>query len=165
MFARHTFAVLALRIGLLAGMWVASAGAHAASTLAADSSNASAKVDIQVVIPAIMRILEDNHPALLAPPDEQQGNRPSEQRIVMLSTLRKGFCLAMTLGTRQVASWQMQLKASPHARMETTAGGYRLCVSRAGRHEIALSHDFGLGGQPAGATPLDWPVYLSLSAP
>ena len=54
---------------------------------------------MRVVIPALLRVFEDNRPALLAACGEQDERVPVVQRIVVVSTLRKGFCLDLRLET------------------------------------------------------------------
>jgi hypothetical protein len=149
----------------MACMLAATTGAEAGSVFETANGRASAKIDFRVVIPETLRLLADDHPARLSKGDARNAPAPALQRIVMLSTLRKGFCLNLRLGSREVAHWKLQLPGSPDARMDATAEGYRLCVLHAGRHELALSHSFVMGGQRAGPDPVDWPVYLSLAAP
>ena len=156
---------LSICLSVLAGFFYVGNIAEAASALADKNEGVTAHIDIRVVIPVVLRLLEDSHPALLRVSGEREEDQTLEQRIVMLSTVRKGFCADLRLGTASVASWKLQLKAGSGARLETTATGYRLCFSRAGRHELALSHNFGLAARQADAASLDWPVYLSFAAP
>jgi hypothetical protein len=153
---------------LLACLLIASTGANAGSAFAVQGGSTSAQVDIRVVIPEVLRVLEDSHPAMLPAQDgRSSGDEASSalQRVVMLSTLRKGFCLNLRIDEQKVAQWKLQLSGSANARMEATADGYRLCVMHAGRYELALSHHFVMGVQHVRQSPVNWPVYLSLAAP
>jgi hypothetical protein len=145
-------------------------------------------VDFAVVIPAILRLLQNDHPAELQPLAGPAAPISALQRVVLVSTLRSGFCMdlrlnALTAGQAQVADWQVQLAAlsgaatASGARVEAFDGGWRVCTRRAGRFELALQHAFSM--QPRAAAPgvnlaidttsqaasLGWPVAISLSTP
>ena len=134
-------------------------------------------VDFAVVIPAILRLLENDHPGLLSPLNDTALLVSALQRVVLVSTLRAGFCLDLRLhplqtGESRVAGWQMQLAelsgAGTGARVEAFEGGWRVCTRRAGRYELALQHAFSLrpiAASTGEAAALGWPVALSLSAP
>jgi hypothetical protein len=148
-----------------------------ASFAAHDSATDSRKVgavDFAIVIPAILRLLENKHPAELTTLTEPAAPISALQRVVLVSTLRSGFCMDLRLhplqgGQAQVADWQVQLVAlsgaAVHsgARVEAFEGGWRVCTRRAGRFELALQHAFRM--QPSSASALGWPVALSLSTP
>ena len=169
----------------------ASPGADAPASGGTDPRKSGA-VDFAIVIPAILRLLENDHPAELLTLAEQDSPVSALQRVVLVSTLRSGFCMDLRLNLAQVgqtpvADWQVSLAAlsgtaaASGARVEAFEGGWRVCTRRAGRFELALQHAFSL--QPAtqasrqalaGNTPgsvageaaaLNWPVALSLSTP
>jgi hypothetical protein len=145
-------------------------------------------VDFAIVIPAVLRLLENDHPAELQPLAAPASPISALQRVVLVSTLRSGFCMDLRLtplqvGQTQVADWQVQLAAlsgaaaASGARVEAFDGGWRVCTRRAGRFELALQHAFSMrptapearvsmaidaAGQTAS---LGWPVALSLSTP
>jgi hypothetical protein len=144
-------------------------------------------LDFAIVIPAILRLLENKHPAEL---QALAAAAPISalQRVVLVSTLRSGFCMDLRLnplqaGQAQVADWQVQLAtqsgaaATSGARVEAFDGGWRVCTRRAGRFELALLHAFSLQPKAAAArvnlavdaagqtASLGWPVALSLSTP
>ena len=89
------------------------------------------------------------------------------QRLVLVSTLGKGFCMDLRLTQQQLTDWQLRVSGSAGTRIEPSEGGYRLCVGRAGRYEVALQHDFSLkdGARQGLAPALDWPVNVSLASP
>jgi hypothetical protein len=162
----------------------------AVTTLAGPSTDVQKTdaVDFAIVIPAILRLLENDHPAELQPLAGPAAPISALQRVVLVSTLRSGFCMdlrlnALTAGQAQVADWQVQLAAlsgaaaASGARVEAFDGGWRVCTRRAGRFELALQHAFSM--QPRAAAPgvnlaidktgqaasLGWPVAISLSTP
>lgn len=160
--AQHPIAVIALCAGLL---W-APASALASEALSAEGHPASAALNFSIIIPAVLRIVENSHPHLLPPADSQTSRISALQRMVLVSTLGKGFCMDLQLTRRQVADWQVQLSGSVGARVQASGSGYRVCTRRAGRYELALRHDFSLKDNSPGETvpALDWPVSMSLTA-
>ncbi|MHB1199012.1 MAG: hypothetical protein ACYCZ6_05530 [Polaromonas sp.] len=161
--AKHLIPVIALLAGLL---W-APASASASERLSTDGRPASAAVNFSIIIPAVLRVIENKHPRSLPAADTQTSRISALQRIVLVSTLGKGFCMDLQLNRRQIADWQVQLSGSAGARVQASGGGYRVCTSRAGRYELALQHDFSLNDNVRGALApaLDWPVSMSLTAP
>lgn len=144
-------------------------------------------VNFAIVIPAMLRLLENDHPTSLPAFAEISSPISAQQRVVLVSTMKSGFCMDLRLNPMRgdqahVADWQVQLAALPNAaaaraRVESVDGGWRVCARHAGRFELALQHAFSL--QPSLKTPttnslsarmgktiaIDWPVALSLSTP
>jgi hypothetical protein len=171
--------------------------AAASTTVAAPATGVtpprnSGAIDFAIVIPAVLRLLKNDHPAELRPLAGPASLISALQRVVLVSTLRSGFCMDLRLnplpvGQTPVADWQVSLAAlsgaaaASGARVEAFEGGWRVCTRRAGRFELALQHAFSLqpsavasgpaltgsapGGVPGVATTLGWPVALSLSTP
>jgi hypothetical protein len=163
-------------------------GAAAAPASNSTDTRKTDAVDFAIVIPALLRLLENDHPAELNPLAEVAAPISALQRVVLVSTMRSGFCMDLRLnplqaGQAQVTDWQVQLAAlsgaaaASGARVEAFEGGWRVCARRAGRFELALQHAFSV--QPrspqAGtrlaadtsyqAPSMGWPVALSLSTP
>ena len=155
---------LTLCVGLLA---TSSAGAH--EVWHTDGRPASAALNITIVIPAVLRILENTHPLSLEPADALTARTSALQRMVLVSTLGKGFCMGLQLNQPQIKEWQLRISGSAGAWVEPVASGYKLCAARAGRYEVALQHDFALKekGQQLASPPsaVDWPVNISLATP
>lgn len=164
----HALSRVVKAVGLAGCLMVASqamaAGAHSSEHI---GKTHAAVVDLRIVIPRIMRVLENSYPALLPVASDQTFRVSALQRLVLVSTLPRGFCMDLHLTLRQVTDWQLKLSGSAGTRIESSSGGYRLCTARAGRHEIALSHDFQLPDTMwnTSSPPLDWPVQVSLTAP
>ena len=154
---------------LLVAMCCTPLASRAGEMLSIDKPQASATLNFAIVIPAVLRILENNHPATLLSADMDAGPVSAQQRMVFVSTLRKGFCVDFRLNPQQVADWQLSLSGSAGARVEAADGGYRICTSHAGRFELALQHVFSLKaarGVPANqVSALHWPVSMSLATP
>jgi hypothetical protein len=160
--ARHLISAITLCTAQLCNP--TSALAHEA--LSTDGHHAAAAINFAVVIPAVLRILENSHPLSLPVADRPDAHISVSQRLVLLSTLGKGFCMELQL-RQQLTDWQLRVSGSAGARIETSAGGYRLCVGRAGRYEVMLQHDFTLNdsARASQAAVLDWPVLVSLATP
>ena len=119
------------------------------------SGPASARLDFRIVIPPVMQVVENSHPAQI------DGDQPVEQRLVVLSNMRNGFCATLRLTDPQVTGWQLQAEPVGGVTVQTVTGGYHLCASRPGRYTLRLQHDFGHNAQQAA---LVWPVRTELTA-
>lgn len=145
-------------------------------------------VDFAIIVPAILRLLENDHPTELLSLAGPALPVSAFQRVVLVSTMRSGFCMDLRLnpmpgGQAHVADWQVQVAALSGvasvsvARVDAFDGGWRVCARRAGRFELALQHAFSLqpsaraaeANAPTGAigdaTAIGWPVALSLTSP
>jgi len=129
--------------------------AAAEATLAPGSGKAQASLDFRIIIPPVMRVIENSHPLQI------EGDRPVEQRLVVLSNLRNGFCASLRISDPQLTGWQLQTEQTGGVTLQPVAGGYRLCASRPGRYTLHLLHDFGASAQQAA---LAWPVQTELMA-
>ena len=147
----------------------------------------SGPIDFAIVIPATLRLLENDHPTRLQALAETSSSISALQRVVLVSTMRSGFCMDLRLtpmrgGQAHFADWQVRLTAlssgaAASTRVEAFAGGWRVCARRAGHFELALQHVFNLRSSirtPAAnvatadiseTTAIGWPVALSLSTP
>lgn len=135
----------------------------AAGAFSADASGSSASLDFRVVIPKVMRIMENDHPLELPAPDRHTSRIAVQQRLVLMSTLPRGFCMDLQIGQQTLSDWQLQLSGSPGTWVQASGSGYRLCTGRAGRYDVALTHDFkasDMQGHLRG-----WPVQVGLTAP
>ena len=131
--------------------------------------SASAAIDLKVVIPLMLKILENSHPQTLVFPGASRTRSSVSQKIVLLSTLRSGFCMDLRLAAVEVATWQLHANGHPGVRIEASDGGYRVCTHRPGRYEVVFEHDFLLKAPlttvAAVDTVLSWPVHVSLATP
>ena len=141
------FKYMALLIALSAGgVLVEPAFAHAPEGQPALATKTT--LDFAVVIPAVLRILENSHPdALMA--DVAPGVGSSAlQRLVLASTLDKGFCVDLRITQQQVERWDLSVSNNRNTSLQRVAqGGYRLCTLRPGRYELALQHEFAASRQ------------------
>lgn len=153
----------------LAAAIVLAAPVSAQDLEAPAARHASAALDLAIVIPPILRVLENSHPSILATDKPMPARVIALQRVILISTVRSGFCMDLRLDLRQVSDWQLRLAGNPRIQVEANNGGYRLCARRAGRYELALEHDFMLQAsapRPTSAdTAIDWPVNVSLATP
>lgn len=141
--------------------------AMANGTFSPQGQPSAAALDIRVMIPAILRILEDSHPHSLIRENEKSTSVSALQRLVLVSTLGKGFCMDLQLSQRQLTDWRLRVSGSPGTWVEPSGAGYRLCAGRSGRYDIALQHDFNVKRSPTEpvADAIGWPVSTNLSAP
>ena len=136
-----------------------------------NARQAGAALSIAIIIPSVLRILENIHPSTLPLNNAASPRVSALQRIVLISTLRTGFCVDLRLDLQQIAEWQLRLSSNSNSNVHVNAanGGYRLCTRRAGRYELALEHDFILKETPlqfaSADTAMGWPVNVSLATP
>lgn len=135
----------------------------------ANSLQTSSALGFTVIIPAILQIQENQHPATLTSTASPVSRISAIQNIVLLSTLRKGFCMNLQLTNLQLVDWHVTVSGSAGTSIEPAGGGYRLCMARAGRYKLALQHSFSPStkhdGASTAATEISWPISLSLSNP
>jgi hypothetical protein len=122
---------------------------------------ASASVDIRIVVPAVMQVIENSHPTQLGVAVD--GRWTAQQKLVVHSTMKRGFCVSLRLAAPQVAGWHLDAGQFGGASLMPVADGYRLCTSRPGRHTLVLQHAFA--STPASDMPdLHWPVRTDVTA-
>ncbi len=133
--------------------------AQSESAIAWNGHSASARVNIRVVVPPVANLLQNQHPRELAPAD---GEARAEQRLVVMSNLPRGFCLALRQTAPQAGAWSLETAPQSGIRLDATAEGYRLCSTRAGQYTVLLQHRFG--GMDSGQNTVHWPVQTEISA-
>ena len=162
--AHHRLLIAALAFGLGTGSGVSPARADGALSL--NGHQTSSSLDFRIIIPPVLRVVENSYPPLLPAADAQTGRISALQRVVLVSTLRKGFCMDLRLTQPGMTGWQVLASGSTGVWIQPSEGGYRICANRAGRYVVALQHEFSLKvNRPASPAPaLGWPVYMDLAA-
>jgi hypothetical protein len=167
-------ALFSLPLVALAVLLLWPAASRAEASFAGPSGKASASINFRIVIPPVMRVLENSHPAQLQPSADGSA-LTAEQRLVVVSNMKHGFCVALRQPSPELAAgWQLQQTAvdangsSSGAVLSPLADGYRLCTSRPGRYTLRLQHAFPAPNPGQGATEtataLHWPVQTELTA-
>lgn len=132
-------------------------------------SSSRSALGLAVVIPTVLQIQENRHPLFLTSTAAPGSRISATQDIVLLTTLRRGFCVDLQLTNLQLVDWQLTVSGSTGTSIEPAGSGYRLCLARAGRYKLALQHSFSPNIRPDGAstaaTEFVWPVGISLSTP
>ena len=127
-----------------------------------DSPSASASVHIRVVIPPVMRVMENSHPLVLERPADG-GALSAEQHLVVLSNMRQGFCVNLRMAAPGVEQWQLSASADSGVTLQPTGDGYRVCGPRPGRYNVVLRHQFDFS--PATQQSAQgWPVMTDITA-
>ncbi|PKO69992.1 MAG: hypothetical protein CVU22_02875 [Betaproteobacteria bacterium HGW-Betaproteobacteria-16] len=127
----------------------------------AGGTGTSASVDIRIVVPPVMQVLENSHPEQLGVSEDGQWS--AQQKLVVMSTMKRGFCVTLRLATPQVNDWQLQTSQEGGTTLNPLADGYRLCTTRAGRYTLLLQHAFAANNALSGEA-LRWPVRTDLTA-
>lgn len=121
---------------------------------------ASAALDFRIIIPPIMRVLENSHPRLLD--TSNAGEASAEQRLVVQSNMKRGFCVSLRRPAPQLGTWELQTAPQSGVQLSAQADGYRVCGTRPGRYTLVLQHRFTTGEHRISA--LHWPVQTDISA-
>ena len=129
-------------------------------SLMVTQGSSSASLDFRIIIPPIMRVLENSHPVELDP--VLGGDWSAEQRLVVLSTMKRGFCITLRMNTPEVDAWRLKTEQTGGITLSPVNDGYRLCTPRAGRYTLLLQHDFEAARNTSGS--LRWPVQTDITA-
>ena len=138
------------------------AGLAESQFVSGDTASASASLNIRIVIPPVMRVMENSHPLVLERPADG-GALSAEQHLVVLSNMRHGFCVNMRLAVPGVEQWQLSASADSGVTLQPTADGYRVCGPRPGRYNVVLRHQFDFSPAPQQAAQ-GWPVMTDITA-
>ncbi|QCB47792.1 hypothetical protein [Hydrogenophaga sp. PAMC20947] len=138
----------------------------------AGGSGASATLQFRVVTPPVMRGLENSHPSQLQA--SADGALVGQQRLVVVSNMKHGFCVALRRNQPQAGEWQLQTAEASGTLLTPTAEGYRLCASRPGRYSLLLQHSFkpaisatttqATANANTTVTAMAWPVQTDITA-
>jgi hypothetical protein len=130
-------------------------------SVVAGPSGASASLRISITVPAIMRVLENSHPVQMDP--VVGGDWSAEQRLVVLSNMKHGFCVTLRMNTSEVDRWRLQTEQTGGITLTPVSDGYRLCTPRPGRYTLLLQHEFEASGSSTKQS-LRWPVQTDITA-
>lgn len=131
--------------------------AMAESGFAAPGGPASAALNFRIVIPPVMQVLENSHPRALVA--DASGTLTGQQRLVVLSNMKRGFCVSLRTAEPQRAGWRLQQTSDiGGVSLQPAQDGYRLCATRPGRYTLQLQHAFDA---TASSAPV-WPVQTDL---
>ena len=125
-----------------------------------NQGRASAALDFRIIIPPVLRVLENSHPRQLD--TFANGKASAEQRLVVMSNMKRGFCVSLRHAAAQLRTWEVQTAPQSGIQLSPAANGYRLCGTRPGRYTVLLQHRFGSSDGSANA--LNWPVQTDISA-
>ncbi|MDZ7910068.1 MAG: hypothetical protein U5N10_18815 [Gemmobacter sp.] len=123
-------------------------------------SGAGASLNLRIVIPAVMRVMENSHPLQLEA--RADGAMSAEQRLVVLSNMKRGFCVSLRLAAPGVDHWELRTPSDNNVSLSPAGDGYRLCSTRPGRYTLVLRHEFGVSAP--GHQAMHWPVQTDISA-
>jgi hypothetical protein len=152
-----------LHLSLMAGLCLLflPGAAQAESSMGVHGGSASATVRIRVVVPPVVRVLQDQHPSTLnATPDERL---LAEQRLVVSTNMRQGFCLDLQHNISPGTPWHVQSVGGDAVVITAQGGGYRLCGDRQGVYTLVLQHEFQPAASIEHGAVLAWPVRTELT--
>lgn len=149
-----------LLVGLTLGTALLVPSPGMGEALLVSQGKAGASLDFRIVIPPIVQVLENSHPlqmnALVG------GDWSAEQRMVVLSTMKRGFCVTFRVNSPDVEAWRLQAEQTGGITLSPMNDGYRLCAPRAGRYTLRLQHDFDAARDTTES--LRWPVQTDITA-
>ena len=127
----------------------------------------SASVDIRVVVPPVMQVLQDMHPLNLATGMPDNGVFSSTQRLVVFSNLKSGFCITLQQASIKIDKWSVEPTTTTNGVTLTSmaSSGYLLCSKALGRQTIDLQHTFKLKTGTPLFSAFPWPISWSIASP
>lgn len=120
-----------------------------------------AALDFRIIIPPVMRVLENSHPVSLNA--EANGDWSAQQRLVVVSNMKRGFCVTLRMSAPEVDTWRLRMAQEAGTTLSPVSDGYRLCAPRAGSYTLLLEHEFDATGQSTSGA-LRWPVQTDITA-
>ena len=146
---------------MAAGLLLSPATGMSESGLGGASRPASAALDFRIIIPPVMQLLENSHPSRLDLPSN--GSLSAQQKLVVVSNMKRGFCVTMRVDAPEVDGWRLQAAQQGGITLLELTDGYRLCTARPGRYTLLLQHEFDAApGRTQDA--LVWPVQTDITA-
>ena len=154
--ASRRLIALAASLGLL----LAPAASQGEARFSSEAPAASASLDFRIIIPPVMRVLENSHPGQLDAGAD--GSLGAPQRLVVLSNMKHGFCVTLRLASAELGPWQVDVAPEPGVTVQPAGDGWRLCSTRPGRYTLQLQHRFNRTAH--GPTPgTVWPVQTDIT--
>lgn len=129
-------------------------------SLVVSQGSAGASLDFRIIVPPIMRVLENSHPTQVDA--SANGDWNAQQRLVVLSNMKRGFCVTLRMNTPDVNAWRLNTEQSGGITLSPVSDGYRLCTPRAGRYTLLLQHRFEASSNSS-MQSLRWPVQTDLT--
>lgn len=126
----------------------------------ANQGKASAALELRITMPPVIRLLENSHPQQLDM--SVDGQASAEQRLVVVSNMKRGFCVSLRRAAHQLGTWELQTAPQSDVQFSASADGYRLCGTRPGQYTLVLQHRFSTSDN--GINALHWPVLTDISA-
>lgn len=142
------------------GLVLAPATSQGEAQLTTSAPAASGALDFRIIIPPVMRVLENSHPPQLT--SGADGSLGGQQRLVVLSNMKRGFCVTLRLRSPDVDQWQVRAAPESGVTLQAAGQAYRLCSDRPGRYTMVLQHQFGPSAHVPGAGQ-DWPVQTDIT--
>ncbi len=131
------------------------------SRFSSQANSVSGSLDFRIVIPPIIRVLENSHPDSLNANADGAWN--GQQRLVVLSNMKRGFCVTLRQTDPQWQAWTLSTSQDNGVSLSPVADGYRLCTARPGRYTLLLEHEFR-APTDGSAIAARWPVQTDLMA-
>lgn len=123
---------------------------------------ASAAQEFRIVVPRVLRVLENSHPVRLDA--EADGGWSAEQRLVVFTNMKRGFCITLRMSAPEVGAWRLHTPQSGGITLDAVHDGYRLCTPRPGRYTLLLKHEFDATTQRSTTGVLTWPVQTNITS-
>jgi hypothetical protein len=123
---------------------------------------AGASLEFRIIIPPVMQVLENSHPVLMDA--EADGDWSAQQRLVVVSNMKRGFCVTLRMSAPEVDAWRLHTPQGSGITLDAVQDGYRLCTPRPGRYTLLLQHEFDATAQRATTGTLRWPVRTDITA-
>ncbi|MGE0350780.1 hypothetical protein [Hydrogenophaga sp.] len=152
-----------LFLALAASALVLAPSTSIGESVLASTGKASATLELRIIIPPVMQVLENSHP--LRMDAEASGDWSAEQRLVVVSNMKRGFCVTLRMSAPEVEAWRLNTPKTGGVTLNPVSDGYRLCAPRPGRYTLLLQHEFAAATtQRTNTGALRWPVQTDITA-
>jgi len=131
--------IKALAVGVsLCTAWEASHSEAVAQT--ARQEGASARLNVEIRIPAFIRLIDNQHPQIVATQALQ--STVVTQRLEVQSNLKNGFCIFLRQSMPEALQWRVSTVNGRSDMAQPIEDGYQVCVRQPGRQTLELTHSF-----------------------
>lgn len=137
-------------------------GGIAVRLLLVSLEKSSTELELRIIIPQFIRVLENSHPVVLDA--DADGDWSAQQRLVVVSNMKRGFCVTLRMSAPEVDAWRLHTPQSGGITLDAMHDGYRLCTPRPGRYTLVLQHEFEATAQRSTTGALRWPVRTDITA-
>jgi len=82
----------------------------------------STELELRIIIPQFIRVLENSHPVVLDA--DADGDWSAQQRLVVVSNMKRGFCVTLRMSAPEVDAWRLHTPQSGGITLDAMHDGW-----------------------------------------